>query len=307
MDNILSDIFYNIWDANSFRGIYLLLKNSKQFNDNITYDDIKVWLASQPTYTKFKHAKIKFRRNPVVSKHINHIWFSDLIYIKNPKENDDYKYALLVIDNLSKKGYVQAVKDKTQNTIKKAFLDIFLNATPSIIITDPGPEFTNETIRLLFESKHIKHVILRDGSKASVVERWAGTLKNIIQKYLHANNTKRYIHVLQNIVDNYNHTTHSRTKFRPIDVNSNNEREVYNNLYRLKTIRERKMFEVGDEVRTALVRRRIETTFKPKFSNEIFIIHKVYQTFPYYKYRVKDKKGNLIRGSYYSSELVKVL
>jgi len=306
MENILNDLYYNIWDENSFRGLYLLLKSAKQFN--LTRDDIKSWLESQPTYTKFQHPKTKFARNPVVSKHINHIWFSDLIYIKYPNHNDGYKYILLVIDNLSKKGYAQPIKNKTQDTIKRAFLDIFndSNAIPSIIITDPGPEFTNDAIKLLFDLRHIKHIILRDGSKASVVERWARTLKNIIQKYLHANNSKRYIHVLQDIVDNYNRTIHSRTKFRPMDVNQTNQREVYQNLYRIKRTRENQKFKVGDRVRVALVRPRLGTSFKPKFSNEIFVIHKIYQTFPYYKYRIRDIRGGFIRGSYYSSELIKV-
>jgi hypothetical protein len=176
------------------------------------------------------------------------------------------------------------------------FINIFndSNAIPTLVITDPGPEFVNDAIRLLFDRNHIKHVILRDGTKASVVERWAGTLTN------------RYIHVFQDIVNNYNNTIHSRTKFRPNEVNHSNEREVYKNLYRLKTIREKQKFEVGDRVRVALIRKGIGTTFKPKFSNEIFIISKIYQTFPYYKYRVRALSGTLIRGSYYSSELIKI-
>jgi hypothetical protein len=61
MADILSNIYYDIWNPNSFRSIKLLLENARQYNNEITYDDVKDWLSSQPTFTKYHNVKTKFK------------------------------------------------------------------------------------------------------------------------------------------------------------------------------------------------------------------------------------------------------
>ena len=174
MEHILSDLYYDVSRPTSFRGIKTLLNNSSS-----SYDEVKNWLLSQPTYTRHYPVKIKFPRNPIVSRTINHIWFADLVEITNFNQNDGYRYILTVIDNLSKKGYAIPLLNKLSHTIRFAFMDIlkYSETKPLILITDQGPEFINKEIRDYFQSNHINHVVFKGRTKPSVVERWNRTLK----------------------------------------------------------------------------------------------------------------------------------
>ena len=284
------------------------MKYAKKYGHELKEKDIDKWLRRQRPHSLHFPIKTKFKRNPIVSKFINHIWFADLIEIVDYKNNDDFKYILAVIDNLSKKGFAEPLKNKQGETVKKALLKIFRDSgtKPMILVTDSGTEFTNRSLKRYLNWRKIKHLILKDTTKASVVERWNQTIKNKLYKYLTAFNTMKFIDVLPKIVSNYNNTIHSRTKYKPNEVTEENQREVFRNLYRLKQTQEPGILSVGDEVRVILTRSKFDKGFKPNYSDEIFRIYKIYRTSPYYKYRIKDDKNRLVRGSYYSKELMKV-
>ena len=308
MDKILQDYYYNLEHPSSLGRAETLMKYAREYGHKFNKKDIDNWLRSQRPHSLHFPIKTKFKRNPIVSKFINHIWFADLIEIVDFKNNDGHKYILAVIDNLSKKGFAEPLKNKQGDTVKKAFLKIFRDSAskPMILVTDSGTEFTNRSLKKYLDWRRIKHLVLKDTTKASVVERWNQTIKNKLYKYLTAFNTSKFIDVLPKIVSNYNNTIHSRTKFKPNNVTENYQKEVFRNLYRLKQIQEPDILSVGDKVRVILTRNKFDKGYKPNYSDEIFFIYKIYQTSPYYKYRIKDNKNRLIRGSYYSKELIKV-
>ena len=131
-------------------------------------------------------------------------------------------------------------------------------------------------------------------NKATLVERFNQTLKYLLYKYLYYNNTHRFVDVLDQIVHNYNQTVHSRTLFRPVDVNYANQRRVYQNLYkyRYKVLEEQKLRE-GDHVLVPYYVGRDPTKMtrrflRPKYKPEIHIVHKVYKTSPRFKYVIRD-------------------
>jgi hypothetical protein len=207
---------------------------------------------------------------------------------------------------LSKFGWAEPLLDKKAETVKKAFLKIFrtTHRKPKILSTDAGKEFTNRSLKKYIKWRKIKHLVVLDQTKASVVERWNQTILNKIEKYKNFKKTKRFIDVLPQIISSYNNTVHSRTKFKPINVNNSNEKVVYRNLYNLKQNIEVPKFKIGDSVRVFLLRGPFDKGYMQNYSNEIFKIHKIYNTSPFVKYRLRDIKGNILRGSYYSKELV---
>ena len=156
------------------------------------------------------------------------------------------------------------------------------------------------------KTNRIKHLILRDNSYAVLVERWIRTLKEKIHKYLTYNKTKKFIDVFDIIINNYNNTKHTRTKFKPVDVNKLNENIVFRNLYRIKTPLKKSNINIGDKVRLALIRGPFDKGYLPNYSNEIFTVYKIYYTSPFLKFRVKDKSNNIVRGSFYDKELIKI-
>jgi hypothetical protein len=307
-ENILKELYFNVNNSTNFSGINTLTKFLKSQNYKYNQNEIINWLRKQQVYSTHFPIRTKFKRNPIVAGHIDHNWSADLIEIRNPTYNDNYRYILMVIDVLSKFGWAEPLLDKKAETVKKAFLKIFRSThrKPNILSTDAGKEFTNRSLKKYIKWRKIKHLVVLDQTKASIVERWNQTILNKIEKYKNFNKTKRFIDVLPQIISNYNNNVHSRTKFKPIDVNKSNEKIVYRNLYNFKQNIEIPKLKIGDYVRVFLLRGPFDKGYRQNFSKEIFRIQKMYNTSPFVKYKLKDKKGNILRGSYYSKELVKV-
>jgi transposase InsO family protein len=311
MDNLLTllnEYYYNIRRPASFQSSQKLYKIVKKKFPKVTLKNVSDWLYSQRVYSVHRPIKLKFKRNPIVSKMIDHNWHLDLVEISHPEENDNYRYILMVIDVLSKYGWAVPLKNKGGITVKGAFQNIMLSSKrqPKIVSTDAGKEFVNYYFKSLLLERKIKHLIAKGTSKAAVVERWNRTIKEKIQKYLTYKRTNKFIDVLPAIIFGYNHTVHSRTKFKPIDVNKSNQYNVFKNLYKFRTPLEKQKFNMNDPVRVNLTRGTFEKGYKQNYSKEIFYIDDIYYTSPYYKYRVRDREGDIVIGSYYGKELVKV-
>ena len=308
IEKILKKYYYNINQPSSFQSIDKLYKIVKIEIPKIKRKFIVDWLRKQRTYTTHFPAKLNFKRNPIVSKSIDHNWHADLVEISHPSDNDNFRYILMVIDNLSKFGWAKPIKNKKAETVKKLFLEILRESKrkPTILTTDPGKEFTNRALNKYLKWRRIKHFIARDHSKAAVVERWNRTIKEKINKYLTYKKSNRFIDILENIINAYNNTIHSRTKYKPLDVNATNERIVYRNLYKIRTVLEEQKYRIGDKVRLFLIRGKFDKGYLPNFTKEIFFVHKILFTSPYYKYKVRDKKGIILRGSYYAKELLNI-
>ena len=84
LDNLLKKYYYDIREPSSFQSVDKLFKVIKKFKPHIKLEDVSKWLLKQKTYTVHKPIKIKFKRNPIVSKSIDHNWHSDLVEISHP-------------------------------------------------------------------------------------------------------------------------------------------------------------------------------------------------------------------------------
>lgn len=124
---------------------------------------------------------------------------------------------------------------------------------------------------------------------------------------MYYNNTKRFINVLDKIIYNYNTTIHSRTKYKPIEVNKDNEDIVYNNLFKIRQPIKRQTFFEGDKVRIQRLKPIFEKGYKPNWTHEIFTVTKVLNTSPEKTYIISDQNGETLVGSFYPQELLKVL
>ena len=93
-------------------------------------------------------------------------------------------------------------------------------------------------------------------------------------------NTHRYIDVLQKIVTSYNHTWHSGIRSEPVNVNKQNEKQLWWQMYwpkepYVKNEKKEKIkfdFNVGDRVRTTYIRKPFQHEYDSKWTGEIFKI-----------------------------------
>ena len=108
-----------------------------------------------------------------------------------------------------------------------------------------------------------------------------------------------YINKLDDIINEYNNTYHTTIKMKPIDVKDN----TYINTDKEINNKDPK-FKVGDRVRISKYKNTFAKGYTPNWSEEIFVIKKVKNTFPW-TYVINDLNGEEITGTFYEKELQK--
>jgi len=305
MDKLLSEIYYD--PAKRFKGINDLVKQARRINPKINRSHVKEWLSKQATYSVHKPARRKYPRNRVLVSSIDDQWQADLVDMQSlDKYNDGNRYILTCIDLFSKFAWTMPLKSKTSDNIKKAFIDIFkTNRKPSKLQTDAGTEFINKEVQKFLKSEDVDFFTTSSEMKASVVERFNRTIKERMWKYFTHKNTYRYIDILDDLMTNYNNSYHRTIKMAPAQVNSTNENEILNKVFRINNAKVKFKFKVGDRVRINKVKRTFEKGYTPNWTEEIFIISQQYPRNPSV-YTLKDQMNDPIEGIFYEQELQKV-
>ena len=163
----------------------------------------------------------KFKKRCVVSNGIDEIWAADLVEMgKFSKWNKGIKYLVMVIDVLSKFGWIGPLKAKKGETVAKAFQNIFKSGRlPRKIWTDKGTEFYNRHVNELLKAHEITlYSTENEERKSSVVERWNKTMKNKMWRMFSANNNTVYFDKLGELVDDYNNTKHRSIQTTPSEA-----------------------------------------------------------------------------------------
>ena len=135
--------------------------------------------------------------------------------------------------------------------------------------------------------------------KSVVAERFIRTIKNKIYKYMTSISKNVYIDKLDDIVNEYNNTYHTTIKMKPIDVKDN----TYINIDKEVSDKDPK-FKVGDHVRISKYKNIFAKSYTLNWSEEIFVIGEVKNTFPR-TYVINDLNGEEIIGTFYEKELEK--
>lgn len=256
-----------------------------------------------------RSARRNFFRRPVILKGIDDLWQADLIDLQSfSRENNAYKYILIVIDAFSKFAWALPIKTKSKVHVTSAFHEILkLGRCPNNLQTDMGKEFYNDQFKKLMNDYNINHYSTFSVKKASIVERLIKTVKNKL--YKHFSMVGNYKWINQPLIDTiytYNSTKHRTIGFKPVDVSKKNESTVSNNINttRKSTSKRKPKFQVGDYVRISKYKGSFAKGYTPNWSSEIFIVRQINNTNPF-TYLLKDKGDNIIQGCFYEQELSK--
>lgn len=112
---------------------------------------------------------------------------------------------------------------------------------------------------------------------------------------------------ISDLVYAYNHSYHRSIRRAPADVNSSNVLEVWKTLYEKKISLKRSKFKKGDRVRISKAKRTFEKGYLPNWTREIFTVSRIIQGSVPYRYKVEDYNGEELEGTFYESELQKVI
>lgn len=255
VNETLKNIYYDIRNPACFSTVEKLYD---AVDRKISKKSIREWLSSQLTYTLHRPRRKRFKRNFYNLNNINQQWQFDLIDLQSlAKENDNFKYILFVIDSFSKFVRVRPLRTKTAEEITSAMKSIIEEAgeAPHQCMSDRALEFLSKKLRNYFKSVDIKHILpSNDISKACIAERGILTVKNIIFKFLTANQTLRYIDNLQEIAKAMNAKYHRTIGMAPKNVATGNLLDVwlrmeYNKIKAKNNKKTRNEPQVGDYVR----------------------------------------------------------
>ena len=173
------------------------------------------------------------------------------------------------------------------------------NRKPNKIWVDKGSEFYNASFKKWLQDDDIIMYSTNNEGKSVVAERFIRTLKSKIYKYMTSISKNVYIDKLDDIVNEYNNTYHTTIKMKPIDVKDN----TFINTDKETNDKDLK-FKVGDRVKISKYKNIFAKGYTPNWSEEISVIKKVKNTFPW-TYVINDLNGEEIIGTFYEKELQK--
>ena len=163
----------------------------------ITGKQLDKFLSLSETYTKFRASKNNFTWLEVQSYRINEIWSGDLADVHQlGKDNDGKKFRLVCVDCLSRFLRVEPMDNKSAKQTRSALEKI--RKKPEKFRVEKGKEFEGEFAKFYLEKK-ITVYSTHSEQKSCFAERNNRTLKSILFKYLHENNTSKYIDQIQNV------------------------------------------------------------------------------------------------------------
>ncbi|GBO14419.1 Putative uncharacterized transposon-derived protein F54H12.3 [Araneus ventricosus] len=200
------------------------------------------------------------------------------------------------------------LKDKTGQSILNGFKKIFKECKPQVLQTDKGTEFKNSLVQNYLKKMKVHFFTTNNETKSSIVKRFHRTLMSKLTRYFTEYNIRKYIDVIEELIYSYNHTWNRSTKIEPSSVNIDNQAEVWQNLYvdLSKQKSEKAVFKVGDTVRVSKWKRRFGKGYENNCSREIFTVHQIIPRIPIV-YKLQDLNNNVIKGTFYETEIQKVV
>ena len=261
------------------------------------------FLAQSETYTKFRAGRNKFNRLKVQCYRINEIWSGDLADMHQlARDNNNKKFLLIFVDCLSRFLRVEPIESKSAIHTRGALQKILRKQKPpEKIWVDKGKEFKGEFARLC-KDKGVVVYSTHSEMKSCIAERYIRTLKSVLFKFLHENNTNRYIDHLQKFVSVINSRPNRTTKIAPKNVTNHDVPYLVSLASNANSIRKPR-YQLGDTVRIRLKIPTFHKGYKIQYTEEVFEIV-ANPTLNPPTYNIKDKNGQTIEGKFYEPELV---
>ena len=234
-----------------------------------------------------KPPKENYATNKTDVYHIDDIWSLDILDLKDygPKNNRNYRYVLVIIDNFSKFGWTIPLKNKNAQTIKDSFENVLISSkrSPNLIESDRGKEFYNNIFQD-FLKKNIKLYSRNSSYGAVFAERFNKSIRDLLKRPVFENGDGNWIDILPTITKQYNNRIHSSTKLTPIQASlKKNEGFVYKNLLD-KRNKIKAKYQINDLVRVADLKKTFSRGDTTDWSYKLYKITKIINdTIPSYK------------------------
>lgn len=319
----MNKIYYDLGNSSAFSSVQNLKREARAFG--IEPKEVEDWLSAQEIYARYKPARKKFPLNFYNITALHDVYEADLNDMRKFSDvNDGNNYFLTLICCLSRFAWTYALRTKTGREMAQT-LDRHFTVTGAkcrLLQTDHGKEFIASQVQTVLRKHGIKYRTLENVGKAAMAERLNRTIKVPLWKHMEHKNSFRWIEPLEQIVRNYNHTIHRSTGMRPADVTEKDVFKIWSSIYLQHTaphlLRKRKrrrrhslsrnsrvIFQRGDYVRISMVKDSMEKGYTAKFSRQVYKVDGITRFSPFPMYTLRDLNGEVIKGNFYSQELLK--
>jgi len=208
-----------LWRDPSFAGSYRGLKTFKLFlktDKNIDVSEKQLYkiMLNDPIYVMHMQSKKVNRRHYYLSN-VGELIQSDLAHMF---KFNDFKYFIVFIDCFSYQLNIQALKNKTSETVLKAFKVYLKDKTIEKLQTDLGKEYS--LCKKLCKDKNIMYNFKRGKNKANFAEHAILQIKKRLFKMLRGTLSKDWPSYLKQIEEDFNKTPKKcLAYFAPKDIN----------------------------------------------------------------------------------------
>jgi transposase InsO family protein len=290
--------------AGAFRGPKALYQEAQKLGrTDISLNDCRKYLASQPPYTLYRPNRIKYPRNPIVAHYCGHTVEIDLMDMPLwVSENDNCRYVMLSYDVYSKFVFAVPLVRKTTDSLMVAAKYLIESLPFEIhrVYSDRESGMMSRSFQAWFKEKGIVHYTTTSKVKCPGVERLIRTLRTAIQRYFESTGSRRWLDYLDHFVRLYNDRRHSTTKQRPWDVVVDPTIVMPLKMQSKST---KKLPPIGSLVRVSRLRSQFEKEASGTWSRETFRVvgHHIGQPIPMVS--IEDLKGQAIAGKFYLDEV----
>ena len=147
-----------------------------------------------------KSPKKNYATNNTDVYHLDDIWSSDILDLKNygSENNRGYRYVLVIIDNFSKFGRTVPLKNKNVQTIKDFFEDIITSSKriPKLNETDRGREFYINIFQDFLNKSNIKLYSRNSSYGAVFTEMFNRSIRYLLKRPVFEKGDGNWIDIL---------------------------------------------------------------------------------------------------------------
>ena len=265
-------------------------------------DNINKYFAQLGEETHRKAIK-KFKRRKVYAHYPNEIHSADIVDMSaHPDYNKENKYILTVIDIYSRYAWCIPMKRKNADDVLNSFKVLYtVFPKPEKLWTDQGGEFYNAKMKAWCKKHNIILYSTFGDHKAAVIERFNRTIKEMLYRTMTQMYTDDWLTYLPDLLKTYNNRIHSSTGHTPEDLY--HVEDAVEDIYPDDAAEPAK-FKTGDQVRISRIKKTFEKGYAQSWSTEIYKVAEILDTNPI-TYKLTDRKGDPIGGSFYAQELQK--
>ena len=246
----------------------------------------------------------KFDRIKIIPHYKDECWSIDLIDRSSlSKYNKIYKFIFTIFDNHTKYAWSIPLKDKSGRSTTNAFKSLIEKARrkPDKIWSDRGKEFYNKTFLNFLKEQNIHIYSTNSDLKAVFVERFNGTLLDLIKKSMYIEGKACWLNHLDAAMEKYNNRVHGTTKMTPFEMVTNTIKIINIKINKNEKIPK---FQVGDYVRVPDKRNLYSKGYTTNWNREFFKIHKINPNNSV-TYGLVDENNEQIEGKYYEQDFLR--